>query len=289
MPNLYRNFSTQAQIDAQYDVEQSVPDFMLYARHYTDESRLARHRLRCELDVSYGPTRAETLDIFPAAQPGAPVFVFIHGGYWRMLSSKEFSCTALGLNALGIMTVVVNYALTPSVSIDEIVRQARSAVAWVLRRIERYGGDPTRVVVGGHSAGAHLTAMCLETAWAEDYGLAQDPLAGAVLVSGLYDLQPLRYSLMQPLIQLDDGVIRRNSPMFSVRACPTPALIAWGDAEPEEFQRQSDGFRDTWAAAGNRSKRLPLAGANHFTAIYGLEEPSSPLCQWIAQAAGLKR
>jgi arylformamidase len=289
MTALYRNFTTQAQIDAQYDVEQSVPDFMVYARHYTDQSRLARHRLRCELDVHYGPTRDETLDIFPASQPNAPVFVFIHGGYWRILSSKEFSCVALGLHALGITTVVVNYALAPKVSIDEITRQARAAVAWVLRRIDRHGGDPQRVVVGGHSAGGHLTAMCLQTAWADDYGLPADPLAGAVLVSGLYDLQPLRYSLMQPQIQLDDGVIRRNSPMFSVRACPTPALIAWGELEPDEFRRQSDDFRDAWAAAGNRSKRLPLAQANHFTAIYGFEDPKSVLCQWIAQAVSLQR
>ena len=97
------------------------------------------------------------------------------------------------------MTVVANYALCPQVSIDEIVRQMRAAVAWVLTRIDRHGGDPTKVVVGGHSAGAHLTAMCLQTRWKEDYGLpTDDPLAGAVLVSGLYDLEPLRFSLMQP-------------------------------------------------------------------------------------------
>ncbi len=289
MPALYREFSTQAQIDAQYDVERSVPDFMVYARHYTDESRLARHRLRCTLDLPYGPTREETLDIFPAAEPQAPVFVFIHGGYWRMLSSKEFSCVALGLHALGITTVVVNYALAPKVSIDEITRQARAAVAWVLRRIDRHGGDPNRVIVGGHSAGAHLTAMCLQTAWDEDYGLPRDPLAGAVLVSGLYDLMPLRYSLMQPQIQLDDGVIRRNSPMFSVRACPTPALVSWGADEPDEFRRQSDDFLAAWAAAGNRARRAPLEGGNHFTAIYGFEDARSPLCQWVAQAGGAGR
>ena len=289
MAFLYRQFATQAQIDAQYDVEQSVPDFSIYARHYTDESRLARHRLRGELDVPYGPTREETLDIFPAAGRNAPVFVFIHGGYWRMLSSKEFSCVALGLHALGITTVVVNYALAPKVSIDEITRQARAAVAWVLRRIERHGGDPARVVVGGHSAGGHLTAMCLQTPWAEDYGLPEDPLAGAVMVSGLYDLQPLRFSLMQPQIQLDDGVIRRNSPMFAVRPCKTPALVTWGGDEPDEFRRQSDDFLGAWTAAGNRAKRVEQAGANHFTAIYGFEDPQSPLCQWIALAVGLRR
>lgn len=287
---LYRQFATQAEIDAQYDVEQSVPDFTVYAKHYTEESRVARHRLRCELDLPYGPTRAETLDIFPAERRDAPVFVFIHGGYWRMLSSKEFSCVALGLVALGITTVVVNYALAPKVSIDEITRQIRAAVAWVLRRIDRHGGDPPRVALGGHSAGAHLTAMCLQTPWREDYGLEHDdPLAGAVLISGLYDLEPLRYSLMQPMIQLDDGVIRRQSPMFSVRPCSTPALVAWGNAEPDEFRRQSEEFNTAWAAAGNRSKRVPIADANHFTAIYGFEDSRSVLCQWVAQALGVRR
>ena len=287
MVALYREFETQGQIDGQYDVERSVPDFTIHARHYVEESRLARHRLRCELDLPYGPTLAETLDIFPAADRHAPVFVFLHGGYWRMLSAREFSCVALGLNPLGITTVVVNYALAPRVSVDEITRQCRAAVAWVLRRIDRHGGDPQRVIVGGHSAGAHLTAMCLQTAWHEDYGLADNPIAGAVLVSGLYDLQPLRFSLMQPQIQLDDGVIRRNSPMFSVRRCPTPALVTWGGDEPDEFRRQSDDFLSAWTAAGNRAKRMPQPGRNHFDAIYGFEDPKSALCQWIALAAGV--
>ena len=287
---LYRQFATQAEIDAQYDVEQSVPDFSIYAKHYIEESRVARHRLRCELDVPYGPTLAETLDIFPAERRDAPVFVFVHGGYWRMLSSKEFSCVALGLHKLGITTVVVNYELAPKVPIDEITRQMRAAVYWVLRHIDAHGGNPSQVVLGGHSAGAHLTAMCLQTRWREDYGLDRDdPLAGAVLVSGLYDLEPLRYSLMQPMIQLDDGVIRRQSPMFSVRPCATPAMVTWGDAEPDEFRRQSHDFNAAWIVAGNRSKRMPLAEANHFTAIYGFEDPRSVLCQWVAQALGVRR
>lgn len=290
MAKLYRGFATQAEIDAQYDVERSVPDFSVYARHFTEESRLARHRLRSVLDVPYGPTRAETLDLFLAEGRDAPVFVFIHGGYWRMLSAKEFSCVALGLVALGITTVVVNYELAPKVSIDEITRQMRAAVAWVLRRIDRHGGDPSRVAVGGHSAGAHLSAMCLQTAWRDDYGLASDdPLAAGVLVSGLYDLEPLRYSLMQPMIQLDDGVIRRQSPVFSVRPCKTPVLMTWGGDEPDEFRRQSDDFNAAWQLVGNCSKRAPLAGANHFTAIYGFEDPNSVLCRWIAQALGVGR
>jgi len=284
MQPLYRQFRTQEQIDAQYDVEKSVPDFMVYARHYVEESEGVRKRFAASLDVPYGPTLDETLDIFPAEQPGAPVFVFIHGGAWRILSSKEFSTVAQGMHARGITTVVVNYALCPKVGIDEITRQSRAAVAWVLRNIERYGGDPKRVVLGGHSAGGHLTAMCLQTDWENDYGLAKDPLAGAVMVSGVFEIEPFRWSSIQPMLQIDDGVIRRNTPMHSVRRCTTPILVSWGSDEPEEFARQSRAFVQAWTDAGNQAEALPQEGRNHFDAIYGLEAPAHPLTAWIANA-----
>lgn len=279
---LYRSFDSQAQIDAQYNPSLALADQAAPGRHYVAKAQQARAQLRCVLDVPFGPTRAETLDIFPADVPNAPVFVFIHGGYWRALSSKEFSGVALGLQPLGITTVVINYALCPFVNIDEITRQARAAVAWTLRNIGQYGGDPARVAVGGHSAGGHLAAMCLQTRWAEDYGLPEDPLAAAVLVSGLYDLEPLRYSYLQPQIQLDDGVIRRNSPAFSVRACKTPTWITWGGAETTEFARQASTLHSAWVAAGNEARLEAQPGADHFTAIHGFEMSESSLCQWLA-------
>src|SRR5450755_96665 len=236
MHTLYREFTTNAEIDAQYDVDRTVPDYGAYALHYAETSRVTRQRLRHELDIAYGPTPAETLDIFPAARAAAPVFVFLHGGYWRSLSSKEFSCVALGLNELGITTVVVDYALAPRVALDEITRQARSALSWVLGRIGDHGGDPERVVIGGHSAGAQLGAMCLQTAWDEDFGLGADPLSGAVLVSGVYDLRPLQFTDMQPDLKLTDEIISRCSPMFCIRPCKSPLLVTWGSAESDEFR-----------------------------------------------------
>ena len=282
MPPLYRDFTSPAQIDAQYNAGAAVPDAADRMRAYAEKSRLARERLRCTLDVAFGPTLDETLDIFPADAAGAPVFVFIHGGYWRALSSKDLSFVATGLQPLGITTVVVNYSLCPKVTIDEITRQCRAAVAWTLRHIGAHGGDPARVAVGGHSAGGHLTAMCLGARWDEDYGLARDPLAGAVLVSGIYDLEPLRFSYLQPSIQLDDGIVRRNSPMFAVRPCATPALVTWGGDESAEFARQATQFHAAWQAAGNRGELLAQAGANHFSAIDGFTDPESTLCRWIA-------
>lgn len=284
MPMLYRDFSTQASIDAQYGTGTWVHDPAAEARHFVERSRHARESLACELDVHYGPTLEETLDIFPADQPGAPVFVFIHGGYWRANTAKEFSCVALGLQRRGITTVVVNYGLCPTVTIDEITRQVRAAVAWVLRNIGRHGGDPSRVALGGHSAGGHLTAMALQTRWQEDYGLPADPLVAAVLVSGIYDLAPLRYSYLQPLIQLDDGVVRRNSPLFTVRPCSTPAMVTWGEAESPEFARQSAAYHQAWRAAGNLAELVAVSGAHHFSAIHGFEDPQSPVCTWLHRA-----
>ena len=93
---LYRDFTSQEEIDREYDVEASVPDFRPYATFFIEESRKAREDLRPLLDVPFGPTREETLDVFPAAGPAAPILVFIHGGYWRILSAKEFSLVARG-------------------------------------------------------------------------------------------------------------------------------------------------------------------------------------------------
>jgi len=286
-PTLYREFSNQAQIDAQYNPSIALADPAAPGKHFVAQSALARATLKHHLDVPFGATVQETLDIFPADTPNAPVFVFIHGGYWRALSSKEFSGVALGLQRRGITTVVVNYALCPWVTIDEITRQVRAAVAWTVRNIAQYGGDPARLSVGGHSAGGHLTAMCLQTEWARDYGLAPDPIKAALCISGLYDIAPLRYSYLQPMIQLDEGVIQRNSPAFMARPCATPTWFTWGGAETTEFARQAQIMHTAWRAQGNHAELRAVEGANHFTVLAGFEQPEGELCQWLAAQLGL--
>ena len=118
--------------------------------------------------------------------------------------------------------------------------------------------------------------MCLETRWDEDYGLARDPLAAALLVSGIYDIEPLRHSFLQPTIQLDDGIVRRNSPLFGVRPCATPVLATWGADESEEFARQSTSFHAAWQAAGNRSELLRPARREPLLGDPRLRRPGPP-------------
>ncbi len=286
MPTLYGPFETQAQIDAQYNPSLPVADAAAELRHYVERSAQARALYPAvRTGVAYGPTRAETLDIFPADRPGAPVFVFIHGGYWRALSAGDFSCVALGPQRRGFASVVINYALCPWVTIDEIVRQVRAALAWTWQHAPDFHGDRERIVIAGHSAGGQLGAMALHTDWAGDYGLPRDPLRGAWLVSGLYDLAPLRWSYLQPVIQLDERTIARQSPIHTIRPCATPLRLVWGGLESTEFARQSTAYAEHWRRAGNTVETEALAGLHHFTAIHAFEDADSAACDWLDRQA----
>lgn len=284
--HLPHGFTSLQEVDEAYNPRLRALDVEAALRHNAERSEYARRTLRYHERVPYGPTLAETLDIFPARKSNAPVFFFVHSGYWRASAARDFHHMAIGAHQMDFTTVAVDYALCPTVSIDEIVRQVRAAAAWVARNIAQYGGDPRRIVVGGHSAGGHLGAMLLCTRWKEDYGLPDDLFAGAVLVSGLFDIAPLRFSYLQPAIQLDEGIVQRNSPVLHVRRCATPLMLAWGALEQPAFEHQSLAMHRAWTAAGNAAELAPHAGADHFTVIQGFEDPESPLCRALQRMAG---
>jgi arylformamidase len=274
---LYREFESKEEIDAQYDVEVSVPDFSIYADLFIGESAKAREQLDPVLDIRFGPTLDETLDIFPADDPNAPILVFIHGGYWRMLSSKEFSFAAVAPVARGYTVVVTNYSLCPKVTVDEITRQSRAALAWLYTTDLSFNGDRERIFVSGHSAGGQQTAQLLGTDWAGEYGLPQDVIKAGISISGLFDLTPLQYSFVQPSLLLTDDVIKRQSPIFDLPKRAAPLLVSVGGDEPDEFCRQSKDYCDAWVGAGLAGEYFEQPGKNHFTAIDGFLDPDSAL------------
>ncbi len=278
---LYREFSKQEEIDTQYDPERGVPDFGVYARFFVKESASARHDLKCTLDVRFGPTVEETMDVFPAADPDAPILVFIHGGYWRRLSSKEFSLVARGPVALGITTVVTNYALCPKVTLPEITRQSRAAVAWLYRSEHPIIGNCNRIFVAGHSAGGHQVARLLATDWETDYGLPADVIKGGFAISGLFDLRPLRYSWLQPMLQLSEEIVRNESPQFKLPRKSAPMIATVGGDETSEFKRQSSDYVAALKGAGLSADYYEQPGKNHFTAIDGFLDQSSDLCKRV--------
>jgi arylformamidase len=269
MKLLYGGFATQEDLDREYNVEKSVPDFGIYVTHFLSNSAAARESTPHTADVPYGPTKAETANIFPAANPGSPVLVFVHGGYWKALTAHVFDMVAPGPVAAGYAVVNVTYALCPAVTITEIVRQVRAAIAWTFRHAASFNGDPNRIYLAGHSAGGHLTAMAVLTEWAEEYGLPEDVVKAAMPISGLFDLSPFPMSFIQPQLRLSAEEVQRVSPILHIRTSAVPLVVAWGAAETNEFQRQSKDFLTAWQATGNAGEALAIPEANHFEVLDG--------------------
>lgn len=271
---LYREFTTVEEITALYDIEATVPDFGAYAADYVQRSAATRARLGGTLDVRFGPTLAETFDVFPGGDGSRPTVFFVHGGYWKATDSKVWSYVADGLAPHGVTTVVSNYALAPQVSVAEIVRQHRAAFATMWQRAEELGVDRDNIVVAGHSAGGHAVAALLATDWVGEYGLPAQPFVGALPVSPVFDLRPLPHSWLAPYLQLTPADALALSHLAPVSPVPTHVVV--GTRETAEFERQS---RD-WAAAGQEAGlpvELTLLDHNHFTILDELSDPDGVL------------
>lgn len=278
---MYRHLATQDEIDQEYNPRLLVPDAEALSAGWATRSAEARAKLGGRLGMKYGPTLAEYVDVFPATRPNAPVHVFVHGGYWRAYTARDFSFVAEGPVARGCCTVIVNYALCPQVSITEIVRQARAALAWTWANAADVGGDRNGITVSGHSAGGHLVARLLATAWQRDYGIPDDVIKAALPVSGLFDLEPVRRSWLQPLLQISGDEVLAESPMRHLPGRPVPMTVAVGAAESTEFRRQS---RDYAAAAG--ATFLEVEGRNHFDILDDLASPYGRLWRTVERLAG---
>jgi len=268
-------------LDAQYNNRARIADHAQLFERWARASQQARREQPAHLDLRYGDHPAETLDIFPAPDRSAPVFVFIHGGYWRSLDKRDHSFVAPALTRAGAMVVVPNYALCPSVNIETIVMQMVRALAWVHRHAAHYGGDPTRIVVAGHSAGGHLAAMLLACRWA-DVGrdLPAALVRKALSISGLFDLEPLRHA---PHLQLDLRLTRQSARRLSPARFPAPAgelHAVVGALESEEFLRQNALIREKWGTRAVPSCEA-IAGCNHLNIVEGLADPQTRL-HWLA-------
>ena len=270
---LYRRFTSQDELDAEYDTSRASPGAAARLEAFMTDSARARAELDCRLDVPYGPTHAERLDLFPAG-PGAPLLVFLRGGYWRSRSAKDFSFVARGPVTAGIGVAVVEYALCPLVSVSEIVRQCRAAVAWL------HGQGYEDIHVAGHSAGGHLVGMLLATDWeAEWRAVPADVIRSACAVSGLFDLAPFPYTWLQPALQLTLDEVMRLSPLHHLPARAGRLLVSYGGRESAELRRQSEDFLAAWTAKGLPGEHLEQPDADHYTAIAGFGDPDSALCR----------
>lgn len=266
--------------DRMYNNRALVPDSADILARWASDSRAAREAVACELDVAYGDLPGESLDVFPAAHAGAPVLVFIHGGYWRALDKSDHSFVAPAFTRDGACVVVPNYALCPAVTIPQIVMQMVRAVAWTWHHIERFGGDPRRITVAGHSAGGQLAAMMMACLWQQhDARLPRDTARNALAISGLHDLDPImRTPFLQGDLRLTPDQVEQASPARLPAAKHGTLYTVTGGAESPEYLRQNRLIQERWG-----TRRVPvceeIAGCNHFSVVDALVDPASRLHQ----------
>ena len=271
-----------AWLDRMYNNRMLVPDHAAYFERWAETSKSVRQHASCHLDIAYGLHKSETLDVFTASgvpfSGGAPVLVFIHGGYWRSLDKSDHSFVAPAFTQAGACVVVPNYALCPAVSIPDIALQMVKALAWTWRHVAEYGGDPHRITVVGHSAGGHLAAMLLTCCWeAFAADLPSDLAESALSISGLYDLEPLsRTPFLSESLRLTPVHVASASP--ALLPCPAGRTFhsAAGGDESAEFLRQNRLIRKAWGR-----KTVPvceaLPGLNHYSILEALVVPTHRL------------
>lgn len=275
-------------LEAQYNNRARVPEHAGILDRWRQASQLVSSQARCELDVAYGDLPSERLDVFPAAQPGAPVLVFIHGGYWRSLDKSDHSFIAPSFVSDGAAVVVPNYGLCPDVGIEQIALQLTRVVAWAWRHAADFGGDPQRIALAGHSAGGQLAAMLLACRWKDvDAEMPLLPLQGALSISGLYDLEPVRLTpFLADDLKLTPASVRRLSPAFFPRPRRPLYAVVGGD-ESEEFLRQNQLIRDQWGPTAVPVCET-LVGHHHFNVLHNLADPAGRLHDLALRLLGLR-
>ncbi|MCK6430400.1 MAG: alpha/beta hydrolase, partial [Burkholderiaceae bacterium] len=234
--------------EREYNARAAIPDHPQIFARWAEQAAATRRLRACLVDLPYGESSAEKLDLFPARSDNAPLFVFIHGGYWRSLDKSDFSWIAPPLVNHGIAVALLNYGLAPKTALEDIVRQMLRALAWLYRNADRYGFDPERIYVSGHSAGGHLTAMTMAALWdvyAPD--LPRNLVKGGLAISGLYDLEPLVHApFVNVDLKLDVRRARRLSPAYMPPATRAPLYTAVGALESSEFRRQNALIGKRW-------------------------------------------
>ena len=269
--------------EVEYDNRARVPEHEQIFERWIAESAAYRAEARgAELDMRYGPSERQSMDIFPGAGDvaAAPLAMFIHGGWWRSLQPSMFGQVAAGPNKQGITVAMAGYDLCPQVSIPTIIEQMRAACLWLWHRYHK------RIMVYGHSAGGHLAACMVATDWKTlDPSAPADLVPAAYAISGVFDLAPLLQISVNDDLKLDEKTAHACSPLYW-EVPPGRSLDAVvGAVESREFLRQSRTIAEAWRQGPTETRYAEIDGANHFTAVDPLSDANSTMSKRVAELA----
>jgi arylformamidase len=272
-PLVFLDMDQQA-LDEAYDQEIWAPNRALIVERRKAASERARAIFGIPKRIAYGPGEHEGLDIFGCGIKNAPVNIFVHGGAWRRNVAADYALQAEPLIRAGAHSVLIDFINVDQAKGDlfPMYEQVRRALAWVWRNAESFGGDRDRIYISAHSSGSHLAGVVLTRGLKEE-GLPADAFKGAVLLSGMYDLEPVRLSKRSSYVTFTDAMVEQLSGQRHLDGLNTPLILAIGTCETPEFQRQSRDFATALRAAGKPVELIVGAGYNHFELLETLANP----------------
>ena len=277
---LYQGYELDA-LEDQYNIEATVEDVDIYRAEYAELTEQFSKNNAQSLDVSYGPDPLQKLDIYPAKNTGCPIIVYIHGGYWARGDKAPFGFPAKIFNQAGATWISINYRLAEEFKLEEVVGDARNALAWIYNNAEEFGGDQNRICVIGNSAGSHLTSMLAAAGWQNAYNLPEDVIKSVAVCSGLYDLEPFRQTSQKEYLNLNSEEVQKNSPIHHLPRKDLKILVTWAANETNEFTRQSEDYAKRCQAAGISVETLFHPDHNHFSWPLEFKNAESDLVQKI--------
>ena len=263
---------TQEQLDLGFNNTLHVSETASIIAEWDRLSAEMRARHPQSLDLRYGPRDRNRID-FLKARDGGPTLVFIHGGYWQTRAKENFTFCATGPMAHGINVALIGYTLAPDATLDQIVDEVRTGIDYLVTELPTLGGDPNKMIVSGWSAGGHLSSM----------SLGHPHIKAGLLISGIYDLEPISHSYLNAKLNLDDATIQRNSPMRNPGGVNKPLVIVAGSGELPLLRKQSADYAAHRATYGLPVIYEEIPKANHFTMMDELASPTGRLTTLVRQ------
>ena len=281
-PRVFMDYD-QIELDAAYDQSVYAPMAPQIQARRSSNSEEVRRRIGQPERHAYGPKDIEKLDIFRTKAANAPVLIFVHGGAWRAGSAKEYHFAAENVLNAGANYVVLDFnnALEVNGDIRVMSDQVNRAIAWVYKNAASFGGDPSRIYLSGQSSGAHLSGVALVTDWQKQFGVPADVIKAGLLISGMYEMKPVRLSKRSDYVKFDDAMEESMSTIRHLARLRAPITVMYGTFETPEFQRQSRDFAAAVKSAGKPVQLIVAPNHNH----YELQETMCNPYGWAGRAA----
>ena len=258
---------SQTERDAAYDNNAAVQNSAALIAERNEASAALRANRQSFLDVSYGEREGMKVDLYPAADKAAPCLVFLHGGYWQRNSREVFAMLVEGVAAHGWSVAIPSYTLAPEATLTQIVMEISAALDWLASDAEACGiAGP--MVLAGWSAGAQLVAMTLD----------HPRIVAGLAISGVYELAPIRDTVLNNALRLTDQEITSLSPL-RLPAVQKRLDIVYGSVELPALVFDSIQLHEARVAAGAPGMLHPIEGANHFSILGELRRPDGLLVE----------